>query len=88
MDRKTFGLLFELLCSDERLKTDSVVFVDEQVCMFLHALAHHVKNQTINNRFKHSGETISRFNSILNGVLELQHILLKSPKPMPEYCTD
>ena len=56
--------------------------------MFLHALAHHVKNQTVNNRFKHSGETISRFNFVLNGVLQLQHMLLKSLKPMPGHCID
>ena len=44
MDRRTFGLLCELLRSDGRLKMDSVVSINEQVCMFLHVLAHHVKN--------------------------------------------
>ena len=61
MDIRTFGLLYELLRSDGRLKMDIVVSIDKQVCMFVHVVAHHVKNQIINNRFKRSGETISRF---------------------------
>ena len=59
MDRKTFGLLCELLRLQGRLKNDGVVSVEEQVCMFLHILAHHVKNRTIRSRFHRSRETIS-----------------------------
>ena len=39
MYRRTFWLLYELLRSDGRLKMDSILSVDEQVCMFLHVLA-------------------------------------------------
>ncbi|PON48084.1 hypothetical protein PanWU01x14_239740 [Parasponia andersonii] len=89
MDRRTFGLLCELLRIEGRLKNDSSVSVEEQVCMFLHVLAHHVKNRTIHNRFMQSGETISRhFNSVLNGVLRLQGNSLQMPAPIPENCTD
>ena len=34
MDRRTFGLLCELLRTDGRLKNDGLVSVEEQVCMF------------------------------------------------------
>ena len=61
MDRRCFGLLCELLRTDGRIKNDGLVSVEEQVCMFLHILAHHVKNRTIRGRFFRSGETVSRY---------------------------
>ncbi|XP_034222488.1 uncharacterized protein LOC117638621 [Prunus dulcis] len=89
MDLKTFGLLCDLLRTDGRLKNDGLVTVEEQVCMFLHILAHHVKNRTIRNRFVRSGETISRyFNSVLQGILRLQGSLLRVPEPVGDNCTD
>ena len=48
MDRHTFVVLCELLCTSARLKIDGDVGVEEQVAMFLHILTHHVKNQVIN----------------------------------------
>ena len=57
--------------------------------VFAYILAHHVKNRTIHNRFQRSGETVSRyFNSVLCAVLQLHNILLISPDPVPENCTD
>ena len=89
MDRRTFAVLCELLRGTGRLKIDGLVSVEEQVCMFLHILAHHVKNRTIHNRFQRSGETVSRyFNSVLCAVLQLHNILLISPDPVPENCTN
>ena len=89
MDLKTFGLLCDLLRTDGRLKNDGLVTVEEQVCMFLHMLAHHVKNRTIRNRFVRLGETISRyFNSVLQGILRLQGSLLRVPEPVGDNCTD
>ncbi|KAH9780788.1 DDE Tnp4 domain-containing protein [Citrus sinensis] len=89
MDRRTFGLLCELLRSRGKVKADGLVTVEEQVCMFLHILSHHVKNRTISSRFFRSGETVSRyFNSVLKGVLRLQSLLLKAPEPVPENYTD
>ena len=89
MDRRTFGLSCELLRSRGKVKGDDLVTVEEQVCMFLHILSHHVKNRTISSRFFRSGETVSRyFNSVLKGVLRLQSLLLRAPKPVPENYTD
>ncbi|KAL6276950.1 hypothetical protein ACE6H2_020551 [Prunus campanulata] len=89
MDRRTFHYLCQLVRDDGRVRTNGSVTIEEQVCMFLHTLAHHVKNRTMSSRFKRSGETISRyFNSILDGVLRLQGRLLKVPEPIPDNCTD
>ncbi|XP_060968634.1 uncharacterized protein LOC115718073 [Cannabis sativa] len=89
MNRRTFGVLCELLHTDGRVKRNGSVTIEEQVCMFVHTLAHHVKNRTLNARFKRSGETISRhFNSILHGVLRLQENLLVSQDPVPANCID
>ncbi|KAH9681176.1 DDE Tnp4 domain-containing protein [Citrus sinensis] len=79
MDRQTFGLLCELLRSRGKVKGDDLVTVEDQVCMFLHILSHHVKNRTISSRY---------FNSVVKGVLGLQSILLRAPKPVPENCAD
>lgn len=68
---------------------DRVVAVEEQVCIFLHILAHHVKIRKIDNRFKRSSEAISRyFNSVLNGILRLQSTLLTMQFPVLENCND
>lgn len=73
MDKRTFGLLCELLRINKSLKVDGIVSIEEQVCMFLHILAHHVNNRTIHSRFLHLGETISKyFNLVLNVVLRLK----------------
>ena len=89
MDKRTFRLLCELLRINGGLKADGIVFVQEQVCVFLHILAHHVKNRTIHSRFLRSRETISRyFNLVLNAVLQLENTLLKTPNPITENCID
>ena len=89
MDRRTFSVLCGLLHHDEHIKTDGLVTLEEQVCIFLHILAHYAKNHTIISRFNRSGETISRyFNSVLKGVLGLRRALLRHLDPVPENCTD
>ncbi|CAL9025415.1 unnamed protein product [Prunus brigantina] len=89
MNRKTFGMLCELLRTHGRLKMYGSVAIEEQVCMFLYILAHHVKNRTVHDAFGRSGETMSRyFNSVLNIILRLHEILLKVPDPVPNNCTE
>ncbi|XP_060671461.1 uncharacterized protein LOC125423312 [Ziziphus jujuba] len=89
MDRRTFDTLCQLLDHDGYVKSDGIVTLQEQVCIFLHIIAHHTKNRTIITRFFRSGETISRyFNSVLHGVLRLHKILLSPPKPISDNCLD
>ncbi|KAH9740756.1 DDE Tnp4 domain-containing protein [Citrus sinensis] len=88
MDRRTFGLLCELLRS-RGLKATGSLAVEEQVCMFLHTLSHHVKNRTIGSRFFRSGETVSRyFNSNCFGALDGTYIRVRVPEnDKPRYRT-
>ncbi|KAL0541770.1 hypothetical protein IC582_021827 [Cucumis melo] len=52
------------------------------VAMFLHVLAHDVKNRVIQREFVRSGETVSRhFNIVLLAVLRLYEELIKRPVP-------
>ncbi|XP_050944053.1 protein ALP1-like [Cucumis melo] len=52
------------------------------VAMFLHIVAHNVKNRVIQREFMRSGETISRhFNMVLLAVIRLHDELLKKPQP-------
>nr|XP_048330698.1 protein ALP1-like [Ziziphus jujuba var. spinosa] len=89
MDRRTFGILCQLLRHDGYVKRDGTVTLEEQVCIFLHIIAHHTKNRTIITRFNRSGETVSRyFNSVLNGVLRLHGTLLRHPEPVSDNCSD
>ncbi|KAA0032858.1 retrotransposon protein [Cucumis melo var. makuwa] len=59
------------------------------VAMFLHVLAHDVKNRVIQPEFVRSGETVSRhFNIVLLPVLRLYEELIKRPVPVTSNCND
>ena len=89
MDRHTFTMLCSMLRTIGKLKDSKYVDVEEMVALFLHILAHHVKNRVIKFRFLRSEETISRhFNAVLNAVIRLQGVLLKKPEPVSENSTD
>ncbi|KAA0042473.1 retrotransposon protein [Cucumis melo var. makuwa] len=52
------------------------------VTMFLHVLAHEVKNSVIQREFVRSGKIVSRyFNLVLLAVLQLHDELIKKPMP-------
>ncbi|XP_038713590.1 uncharacterized protein LOC120007433 [Tripterygium wilfordii] len=89
MNRVTFGNLWSMLKNLGGLKPTKNILVDEQVAIFLHILAHHVKNRVIEFRFKRSSETISQyFRRVLNVVICLHGELLKQPIPVPSNSTD
>ena len=89
MYRSTFDKLCAMLDSIGGLKPTKHMLVDEQVAMFLHILAHHVKNRVIQFEFGRSGETISRyFNFVLNAMMRLEGELFKTPEPIPNDSTD
>ncbi|MFQ6641605.1 hypothetical protein Gotur_014814, partial [Gossypium turneri] len=71
------------------LKSSRNMFVDEQVAMFLHIIAHHLKNRVIKHHFSRSGETISiSFHSVLNAVIRLQDVLFKKAEPITANSSD
>ena len=47
MDRHTFTTLCFMLRTIGKLKDSKYIDVEEMVALFLHILAHHVKNQVI-----------------------------------------
>ena len=70
MDRKTFAILCHLLWTIAGLSLTKIVDVEEMVVMFLHVLAHDVKNHVIQREFVWSDETVSRhFNLVLLDVV-------------------
>ncbi|XP_020259584.1 uncharacterized protein LOC109836081 [Asparagus officinalis] len=71
------------------LKDTKNMLVDEQVAMFLHIIAHHVKNRVIKQMFQRSGGTISRhFTNVLHAVIRLHDVLIQKPNPVPIDSTD
>ncbi|KAK9286158.1 hypothetical protein L1049_014540 [Liquidambar formosana] len=89
MNRYTFFKLCGMLRTIGKLKDTRHVTMEEITTLFVHILAHHVKNRVIINRFMRSGETISRhFNEVLKGVIRLQSHLLKQPEAVTETSTD
>ncbi|KAL0548976.1 hypothetical protein IC582_013455 [Cucumis melo] len=71
MDRRTFRILCHLLRTISGLSSIEIVDVEEIVAIFLHVLAHDVKNRVIQREFVQSDETVSRhFNLILLAVFD------------------
>ncbi|TYK06174.1 retrotransposon protein [Cucumis melo var. makuwa] len=89
MDRRTFAILCHLLRNMAGLSSTEIVDVEEMVAMFLHVLAHDVKNRVIQREFVRSGETVSQhFNIVLLAVLRLYEKLIKRPVPVTSNCND
>ncbi|GAB4826360.1 hypothetical protein Ancab_040358 [Ancistrocladus abbreviatus] len=89
MNKSSFSKLCEMLVVVGGLKSTRHMIVDEQVGMFLHILAHHVKNCVISHNFGRSGETVSRvFHRVLNAIMKLGDHLFQKPDPIPDDSTD
>ena len=89
MDRRSFYVLCELFKIVGSLEPIRHMCVEELVAIFLHILAHDIKNRVIKRQFTRSGEIISRqFNKVLHAVLRCHTILLKQPKAVLENSTD
>ncbi|KAL9996791.1 hypothetical protein Hdeb2414_s0671g00933331 [Helianthus debilis subsp. tardiflorus] len=89
MNRSCFIKLCDMLKEFGELRSSKNMDIDEQVAIFLHIIAHNVKNRVIVCRFHRSGETISRCVSrVCNAVIRLHSRLLKRPEPIPENSTD
>ncbi|TYK30717.1 retrotransposon protein [Cucumis melo var. makuwa] len=89
MDRRTFVILCHLLQTVSGLSSIEIVHVLEMVAMFLHVLAHDVKNRVIQREFVRSGEIVSRhFKLVLFTVVRLYHELMKRPVPITNNYND
>ncbi|KAL5554073.1 hypothetical protein UlMin_041474 [Ulmus minor] len=83
MTRHAFTKLFTMLQTIGGLRGSKYLCIDEQVAMFLHILAHHVKNRVIKFQFLRFGQTVSRyFHNVLHSIICLHRELLKRPEPI------
>ncbi|KAL0545290.1 hypothetical protein IC582_020441 [Cucumis melo] len=89
MDRRCFTILCHLLRTRAGLESIEHVDIEEMIALFLHVLAHDVKNRHIQREFVKSGKTVSRhFNMVLMAILRLHDELLATPQPITSGCTD
>ncbi|KAL0444260.1 UNVERIFIED_CONTAM: hypothetical protein Slati_2148700 [Sesamum latifolium] len=62
------------------LRDTAGVMIEEQLAIFLNIVGHNERNRVIQERFQHSGETISRhFNNVLKAVKSLSREFLQTP---------
>lgn len=88
MDRSVYDILRSELTSSASsayyLRPTSTVSVDEQLAIFLYIVGQDQSNRSAQERFQHSGETISRYND--NQYIS-HFILLGLPRPAPAVLT-
>lgn len=77
MTRKCFVKLCNMLETLGGLKASRNMDIDEQVAIFLHIIAHNVKNRVMICRFYRSGETISRHFSRVWRIFEQSFVKLE-----------
>jgi len=82
--------VFHFLCSElkskGRLTPSRHITVEEQIAMFLYTVARAASNRDVQERFQHSGETVSRhFHAVLNAINRLvpDYIKLLNPTEIP-----
>ncbi|KAA0066444.1 putative nuclease HARBI1 [Cucumis melo var. makuwa] len=72
MDRRCFTILCHLQQTRAGLESTKHVEVEEMVALFIHVLAHDVKNRQIQRKFVKLDETVSQhFNMVLMAILQL-----------------
>lgn len=80
MDRHVFHKLCDSLRKRAMLRDTPGVMIEEQLAIFLNIIGHNERNRVIQERFQHSGETISRhFNNVLKAVKSLSREFLVTP---------
>ncbi|XP_026388390.1 putative nuclease HARBI1 [Papaver somniferum] len=82
MDKHVFRKLCDMLRRRDLLRDTHGVKIEEQVGIFLNIIGHNERNRVIQERFQHSGETISRyFNNALKAIKSLSREFLQPPEP-------
>ncbi|KAG8370559.1 hypothetical protein BUALT_Bualt14G0129700 [Buddleja alternifolia] len=86
MDISTFARLCYLLQHFGGLRDSKYVRIDENVCFLL---SHHKKNRMIKFDHVRWGHTASLyFNSVLTALIKLHPLILVTPKPVDDECTN
>ncbi|KAH7534115.1 hypothetical protein FEM48_Zijuj04G0203000 [Ziziphus jujuba var. spinosa] len=80
MDKHVFHKLSDILRQRGMLRDTAGVMIEEQLAIFLNIVGHNERNRVIQERFQHSGETISRhFNNVLKAIKSLSREFLQPP---------
>ena len=80
MRKELFFFLCHQLQTVGNLKESRHVSIYEQVMMFLLIVGHDTRNRVVQERFQHSGETVSRhFNRVLRAICRLGKQLIHPP---------
>ncbi|CAA2933598.1 Hypothetical predicted protein [Olea europaea subsp. europaea] len=80
MDKHVFHKLSDTFRQRGMLRDTAGVMIEEQLAIFLNIVGHNERNRVIQERFQHSGETISRhFNNVLKAIKSLSREFLQTP---------
>ncbi|GMP62181.1 hypothetical protein CsSME_00024379 [Camellia sinensis var. sinensis] len=80
MEPDVFINLCEALKVYGKLEHSRYLTVQEQVCIFLLTIGHNERNRVVQERFQHSGQTISKyFNRVLKAVCRLGKQVIRPP---------
>ena len=80
MDKNIFRKLSDILRERGMLRDTAGVMIEEQLGIFLNIIGHNERNRVVQDRFQHSGETISRyFNNVLKAIKSLSREFLQPP---------
>nr|CAD1824762.1 unnamed protein product [Ananas comosus var. bracteatus] len=82
MESEVFKRLASLLTNNYGLHSTRAMHAEEALAIFLLVCGHNETNRNIQNRFKHSGETISRkFNEVLDSLVRFSVDIIKPLDP-------
>ena len=82
MKRRVFHFLCAELTKHGGLLSSRYISVEEQVAMFLSPVSQRASNRNVQERFQHSGETVSRyFHQVLEAIHRLVPFYIKPPDP-------
>ncbi|KAL3614680.1 hypothetical protein CASFOL_041437 [Castilleja foliolosa] len=82
MDKHVFHKLSDTLRQRGMLRDTAGVMIEEQLAIFLNIVGHNERNRVIQERFQHSGETISRhFNNVLRAIKSFSREFLQPSNP-------
>lgn len=80
MNKHVFHRLCDILRQRGMVRDTAGVMIEEQLAIFLNIIGHNERNRVIQERFQHSGETISRhFNNVLKAIKSLSREFLQPP---------
>ncbi|XP_066160728.1 uncharacterized protein [Oryza sativa Japonica Group] len=86
MEVNVFRALVDKLREKQLLADARDVSVEEQVAIFLYALAKNASNETLQDQFQHSGQTISKyFGVVLDAVTQLTCVYIRPPFLHPHH---